>query len=145
MSRRRGAGALAGVIALLTAAILYDLTKLGDFSGPILVRQFWLAGGVLFGMAFGALGGWWGERPGRNWIAPGLAAGAVAGEALALAAGGLLHPRSRAASRPRRHSRLSRQPSSRLAVGLVEGRTSRQRIGARQSPASISSLGFLPA
>jgi hypothetical protein len=92
--RRRGPGALAGSLATIAALAVYELTKFASLPDTLLlVRPTWLALALVVGLVFGSLGGWWGEQPTRNWLAPGLAGGVVAGEVLALSIGGLPHPR----------------------------------------------------
>jgi hypothetical protein len=91
LSRRRLPGCLAGVVAMVVALAVYDVTG-GSLAAGIFLRPFWLLMGVSVGVVFGALGGWWGERPPYPWLPAGLAGGVIAGEVLALSVGGLPHP-----------------------------------------------------
>jgi hypothetical protein len=90
VSRRWLPGCFGGAITMLTALAFYDLSA-GLPPTSILLRS-WFIVAVFAGVAFGALGGWWGERPAYRWVPAGLTGGVIAGEALALAVGGFPHP-----------------------------------------------------
>ncbi len=102
-SRRRLSGLVSGAVAMVGAVVVYDvygqvrhglaIPAEGSAPSPMFhVRPFWLIVGLVVGLVFGALGGWWGEQPVHAWLPAGLAGGVIMGEILALSVGGLPHP-----------------------------------------------------